>query len=121
MPKALYEAFEVTIQRIKAQKTTTSKKALDVLSWVFLANELLTMEELRHALAVEFGDQDLNTEGFLDAKFILECCLGLVTFDKSISVIRLVHKTLQDYLQDQYEKRELFYEGHLNIAKICLT
>lgn len=119
MPKGLYEAFAATIHRIKTQHM--SKIALDVLNWVFLARELLTMEELRHALAVEWEDQDLDEEGLLDAEFILECCLGLFIVGESTSFLRLIHKSLQDYLQEQYEKHELFNGGHLNIAKICLT
>jgi chemotaxis receptor (MCP) glutamine deamidase CheD len=70
---------------------------MDLLRWIFLAKEPLTIEELCHALAVEPGDADLDWDNFVDAQFLLECCLGLVIVDESTSTVRLAHKSLQDY------------------------
>lgn len=81
----------------------------------------LTLEELSHALAVEPEDEDLDLDNFISTQFLLECCLGLVVFDESIASVRLVHKSLQDYLTTQYTKGALFQEGHFEIARICLT
>jgi hypothetical protein len=80
-----------------------------------------SLEELRHALAVESGDTELDWDNFVDTQFILDCCLGLVIVDESTSTIRLVHKSLQDYLEEQYDQGILFNEGHMQIASICMT
>jgi ankyrin repeat protein len=121
MPRALHDAFGVTIERIQNQKPDVAQQAMDVLKWVFLAKELLTVEELQHALAVEPQDKNLDWENFVDAQFLLECCLGLVIIDESTGTVRLVHKSLQDYLKTQYDEGRLFQEAHYEITRICLT
>jgi hypothetical protein len=124
MPRALSRAFGVTIERIKRQNAVLSKKAMDVLKWVFLAREPLTIEEIRHALAVEPGDRNLDWDNFIDGKVLLESCLGLVVIDEPTSqnpIIRLVHKSLQDYLQIEHNQGRLFIDGHHDIAYVCLA
>jgi hypothetical protein len=121
MPKKLYNVFGITIERIKTQKPAVSAQAMNVLQWIFLAARPLSLEELCHALVVESGDTELDRDNFVDAQFILDCCLGLVIVDESTSTIRLVHKSLQDYFQEQYDQGILFNEGHMEIASICMT
>ncbi|KAI5798311.1 ankyrin repeat-containing domain protein [Pyronema domesticum] len=121
MPRALYDAFGVTIERIQNQKPEVAQQAMDILKWVFLAKEPLTVEELQHALAVEPQDKDLDWENFIHEELLLECCLGLVIIDESTRTIRLVHKSLQDYLKTQYDEGRLFQEAHYEITRICLT
>jgi hypothetical protein len=94
---------------------------MDFLQWGFLARDQLTIESLRHALAVEPNDYDLDWDNFVDGKFLLDCCLGLIIIDESMSSIRLVHKSLQDYLQADYEKGVLFQKGHPEISHVCVT
>lgn len=89
--------------------------------WAFLANRQLTVEELRHALAVEPDDTNLDWDNFVNVHFLLESCLGLVVVDESTATVRLVHKSLQDYLQMQYNQCLLFENGHNEIRDICLT
>jgi hypothetical protein len=60
-------------------------------------------------------------DNFVDGQFLINSCLGLVIIDDSTSTIRLVHKSLQDYLQKQYDEHRLFEEGHHEIAHICVT
>jgi hypothetical protein len=121
MPRALHDAFRVTIDRIRDQKPDISKQAMGVLQWIFLAKEPLTIEELRHALAVEPDDTDLDWDNFVDSQLLLSCCLGLVIADESTSTVRLVHKSLQDYFKIQYDKGTIFTDGHNHVAHICLT
>jgi hypothetical protein len=51
--------------------------------------------------------------------FLVESCLGLVTADKEASTIRLVHLSVNDYLQERHE--ELFSVGHGMLAIDCLN
>lgn len=60
-------------------------------------------------------------DNFVDGNFLLDCCLGLIVIDESTSSIRLVHKSLQDYLQAEYEKGVLFQKGHHEISHVCVT
>jgi hypothetical protein len=94
MPRALHEAFRVTLDRIWDQKPDISKQAMDILQWIFLAKEPLSIEELCHALVVEPDGTEFDWDNFLDAQLLLSCCLGLVIVDESTLTIRLVHKSL---------------------------
>jgi hypothetical protein len=46
--------------------------------------------------------------------------LGLVILNEETSTVRLVHKSLQDYLQRQYQDGKIFQNGHSEIAYTCL-
>ncbi|KAI5816223.1 hypothetical protein BZA77DRAFT_293625 [Pyronema omphalodes] len=120
-PKDLYDAYGITLDRIKAQKQSLSSLAMKVLQWVFLTTRPLSVEELRHALAVEPGDTELHKDNFVEPHLILDCCLGLVIVDESTSTVRLVHQSLHNYFQQQYDKGLLFSNGHMEIASICMT
>jgi hypothetical protein len=94
---------------------------MDVLKWTFLANRKLSLEELRHALATEPGETVLDWDNFVEVQFLLDCCLGLVVLDESTKNVRLVHKSLQDYLKKEYDEGRNFEEGQKEITQICLT
>ncbi|KAI5816226.1 hypothetical protein BZA77DRAFT_65596, partial [Pyronema omphalodes] len=111
----------MTLDRIRAQKQSMSSLAMKVLQWVFLTTRPLSVEELRHALAVEPGDTELHRDNFVEPHLILDCCLGLVIVDGSTSTVRLFHQSLHDYFQQIYDKGLLFIEGHMQIASICMT
>jgi ankyrin repeat protein len=51
---------------------------------------------------------------------LVDWCLGLVILDEATSTIRLVHKTLHEYLTTQHEDGEIFQDGHGEIAHTCL-
>jgi hypothetical protein len=121
MPKQLYDAFGKTLDRIQNQQDSKAEQGMNVLKWVFLASRQLSVSELRHALSVHPGDKKLDEEGFPSEQSLLDCCLGLVIIDEGTSSIRLVHKSLQDFLKQQYECGALFSEGHRQILCTCLT
>jgi hypothetical protein len=118
MPRALHAAFETTIERIQNQDPEMAQQGMNVLTWTFLANRQLTIEELRHALAVEPDDTNLDWDNFVDTHLLLESCLGLVVVDECTGTVRLVHKSLQDYLQMQYNHHLPFENGHNEISNI---
>src|SRR4051812_24021010 len=75
----------------------------------------MTVMELRHALAVELGDTDMDEEALPDGEDLGSVCAGLVTIDRDSNVIRFVHYTTQQHFVD------LFPRAHAEIAKTCLT
>jgi uncharacterized protein YozE (UPF0346 family) len=79
----------------------------------------MKMEELQHALAVNFGDESFDRENIASKRSLLDYCLGLVIVDEESNYLRLVHKSLYDYLMTQ--KDRLFENGHSEIAGTCLT
>jgi ankyrin repeat protein len=96
---------------------------MEVLKWTFLAERQLTIPELRHALAsVNSSPADrLDLDDLPFEKSLIDCCYGLVVVDKQTSSIRLVHKSLQDFLKIQHDKKKIFETGQNDIARTCIT
>ncbi|OBT49911.1 hypothetical protein VE04_09679, partial [Pseudogymnoascus sp. 24MN13] len=95
--EALKKAYDDAIKRIEAQQEGCSELAKRVLTWISYAERPLTTEELCHALAVNPGDTDLDTDNFEDMDDIVSFCAGLVTVDDNSNIIRLIHYTTQEY------------------------
>lgn len=129
MPTELGSAFESTIRRIKNQRSTEVTQAIEVLKWTFLAREPLTLTQIRHALAVSIpaveGDdtyyENLDWDNLPPEKSLVNWCLGLVVMDEETSTLRLVHKSLFDYLMKQHNLGNIFQDGHAEISHTCLT
>ena len=58
----LGDAYGATLERIKAQGGEKTKLAMATLMWVCHAERPLQVDELRHALAVEIGETDFDSE-----------------------------------------------------------
>ena len=120
MPERLRlgEAYGGTIGRIKAQGGDKSRLGMDALMWISNAERPLSADTLCHALAIELGSRDYNSENIPSMSTLLGCCQGLITVDKEASTVRLVHFTLKVYLSTH---PEIFSKPHSAIAEICLT
>ncbi|KAI5796812.1 hypothetical protein FPQ18DRAFT_422116 [Pyronema domesticum] len=121
MPKKFDDAFVITIRRIQEQPKARARQAMEVLKWTLLSKRKLTVVELCHALAISPGDTHLDRDNFPAEISLVQWCLGLVIFDKETSSIRLVHKSLFEYLNRQHEENQLFQRGQSEIAQVCLT
>jgi hypothetical protein len=97
--KSYDKAYDNAMQRIDSQNTDQKNLAREVLSWITCARRPLTTAELLHALAVAFGDSDLDEENIPDLDFILFLCAGLVVVTGDRTAIRLVHYTTQEYFE----------------------
>ena len=91
---------------------------MEMLMWLSHSERALNTNELCHALGVEIGSTDLNSQNIPAIETLLGCSLGLVTVEASSYTVRLVHYTLQEYLSDN---AELFPSPHAMIAEVCLT
>ena len=114
----LDDAYSTTLDRISQQKGNKSELGMEALMWISRSERQLKAEELCHALAVEVGTIDLNVHNVPSIRTVLSCTLGLVTVDKHVSTVRLVHFTLQEYL---LAHPTLFITPHSMMAEICLT
>ena len=111
-------AYSATLARIKAQKGSKSKLGMQALMWLSHSERSLNVSELCHALGVEIGTTDLNSRNIPAIETLLGCSLGLITVEASTYTVRLVHRTLQEYLSDN---TDLFHNPHSMIAQACLT
>jgi hypothetical protein len=89
---------------------------MNVLKWAFLAERLLLLEELRHALAVRVDDTQLDWENFPSEKSILNVCLGLIAVDQGTHTVQLVRSSLQEYLLTRHESGNLILNGYSDLA-----
>jgi len=114
----LGDAYDATLERIKAQGGEKTKLAMATLMWICHAERPLQVDELRQALAVEIGVTDFDSENAPSTAALLGCCQGLITVDKEASTLRLIHFTVQEYLGTH---PDLFNQPHSVIAETCLT
>ncbi|KAF2856939.1 hypothetical protein T440DRAFT_438129 [Plenodomus tracheiphilus IPT5] len=116
---ALDDAYSEALERIEGQRTSHSKLAKNVLTWITFAKRPLTTAELCCALAVEPSKAELDPENKPDVDDIVSVCAGLVVVDQESAIIRLVHYTTQDYFERVSSR--LNPDGKLEIAETCLT
>ena len=114
----LSDAYTATLTRLKGQKGNKSVLGLKVLKWVLYSERPLRAEELCHALALEMGSPDLDSNNIPVLRTLLSSCLGLVTVEGPSSTVRLVHFTLLEHL---LSNPTLFHSPHSTITEVCLT
>ena len=115
----LSQAFEATLRRIDNEPRNRQRIALQSLMWISHARCPLRINELRHALATQIGDTELDRDNLLQPILIIECCSGLVVIDDESSIVRLVHHTLQDFLHAR--QQNIFPDAETQITNTCLT
>jgi len=111
-------AYSATLGRITGQGMEKARLGLAALMWISHAERPLKADELCHALAVEIGSPNLNTDNVPLISTILACCQGLVVVGKEASTVRLIHFTLQEYLRAH---PEIFGPAHSTMAGACLS
>jgi hypothetical protein len=116
---ALDSAYKEAMERIEGQVADSQELAKQVLSWIVCAKTPLTTLELRHALAVEVGDPELDEENLPEVEDMVSVCAGLVTVDEESDIVRLVHYTTQEYFERTWET--WFPEAQTDITKTCVT
>ncbi|KAJ7270999.1 ankyrin repeat-containing domain protein [Mycena rebaudengoi] len=128
LPADLDHTYDEAMDRIEAQNKDDREIARRALIWVANAKRPLTVSELQEALAVDPDSKALDVDGLLDIEIIISVCVGLVTIDASQSrsfgldpqhsLVRLVHLTIQDYLDKIRPIR--FPEAQTEITRNCL-
>jgi hypothetical protein len=119
LPNGLDDTYSEAMQRIQSQDEEDAQLAERVLYWISYAYTPLTVVEIRHALAVQVGDTDLDGEALSEENILVSVCAGLVTVDQESNIMRLVHYTTQEYFERIQMER--FPYAQTDIAKCCLT
>ncbi|KAJ7694446.1 hypothetical protein B0H17DRAFT_1009308, partial [Mycena rosella] len=137
LPTNLQQTYDAAMQRIADQGEDDRKIAHLALTWVANAKRLLTVQELREALAIELGTNHLDLHNLLDIEIIVSICAGLVIIDSQAEQrvyrrhtsrtvynvykprVRLVHYTTQHYLDNIQANR--FAEAQTHITHTLLT
>ncbi|KAJ7435622.1 ankyrin repeat domain-containing protein [Mycena latifolia] len=119
LPKDLQHTYDEAMERINYQTEEDRQLGMCALSWVANAKRPLSVAELREALAVEADSTFLDVDNLLDMDIILSACAGLIIVDEAVSVVRLIHYTTQDYLDNIQSQH--FPLAHTMIVSTSLT
>ena len=118
MTDGLGDAYGSTLDRIRSQGGEKARLGMAAVMWISHSERPLKANELCHALAVEIGSPNLNTDNVPSISTVLACCQGLIVVENETSTVRLIHFTLQEYFRTQ---PHLFGPAHSTIAETCLT
>jgi hypothetical protein len=99
IPRKLEETYNLVMQRISDQNEDDANLARRLLSWLIYSVGPLTVVELQHALAIEPGQDHLDSDSLIDEEIILSVCAGIVTIEDESNLIRFIHYTTQEYLE----------------------
>ncbi|KAJ7435630.1 hypothetical protein FB451DRAFT_1379315 [Mycena latifolia] len=119
LPKDLQHTYNEAMERINHQTEEDRQMGMLALTWVASAKRPLSAAELQEALAIEPESSFLDEDNLLDMDIILSACAGLMIVDDTVSVVRLIHYTTQDYLDSIRSER--FPLAHTTIVSTCLT
>ncbi len=118
-PKKVDQVYEKEMRRIVDQDQDDKDTAIAALSWVSCARRHLSFLELQHSLATEAGTTDFDVKNIYRKDNLLWVTGGLITIESDEAPVRLVHTTMQEYLEETGSK--WFPNAEANMAHICLT
>ncbi|KAF8467374.1 hypothetical protein BDZ91DRAFT_680549, partial [Kalaharituber pfeilii] len=104
MPTNLYDAYENAMERVFNQEQEDRALAKTVISWAAYSLRPTTIKELQHALAIEIDTQDLDKEAVPDEDLLVSVCSGLLRIDRDRDYLGLVHRTCQEYFDQNQER-----------------
>ena len=88
LPTSLVGLYDRTLAAVLAQPQEAIDLARSVLLWVYHARRVLSIAELRQALAVRKDDDNIDTERLPDEEMLLRVCRGLVVADRDTNALR---------------------------------
>ncbi|KAK6996934.1 hypothetical protein R3P38DRAFT_3626400 [Favolaschia claudopus] len=120
MPRDLKRTYDDLWERINQQSEEEKDLARRTLTWISNAETILLLSELVEALAIEPGTIELDPDNIiLDPDIIVSVCAGLVVINEEDKLVRLIHYTAQDYLDEIQDKE--FPDAQIEIANTCFT
>lgn len=116
----LPRAYEDSLRRIQCQPEEHRELARKILICVTFSFRPLSVEEIRHAVAVDRDTEDIDPEYDLDdPDLMISVCAGLVTLDMQNQNIRMVHYTMQTFLESL--DNGFLSSPHTFLASCCLS
>jgi ankyrin repeat protein len=117
--KGLNETYNQAMKRIDGQGEERQELARRILYWIVYTRRTLTIAELIDALAISYdlGGSKLDHDLRPEVDDIDSLCAGLVSADTNAGIVRLVHKTTQEY----FTNVNAFPDAHRQILKVCIT
>ncbi|KAL8923929.1 MAG: hypothetical protein Q9208_004366 [Pyrenodesmia sp. 3 TL-2023] len=119
LPEKLDDYYKRAWTRIRKKDKHQAQIAYHAMAWLYLSQRQLTVDELRHALAIRSGDKIFCSEGLVEVTDIIEACQGLVVVETHSQLVRLMHSTIREFFQRHHDW--LFKKSPAYLTKTCLT
>ncbi|KAI9750697.1 MAG: hypothetical protein M1835_001344, partial [Candelina submexicana] len=127
-PDNINDIHRDAMRRIEGKEALERTRAYKVLGLVAHARQALSLKGLQHALAVmSFGEDedDITEDDIFEAidptKTILDATSGLVVIENNGGEVRLIHRSLEDYIHNEESQKDWFLKVSDDIARACLT
>lgn len=118
LPEKINTIYEDALQRINSQDAEDALLAKQVLAWVLYSRTAMSPRVLQQAIACQRQEDSLDEEALISSAFLMSICAGLVEIYSDSQLVRLVHYTTEEFLQQHLEG---FYPGAaIRIHYICL-
>jgi ankyrin repeat protein len=120
LPSGLEQNLALTIHRIKSQDSQGNSRAdlaLRVLAWLSNSARPMGIEELNTAVAASLDDIEEGEN--VDSLVLVECCLGLVAVENITRNVRLIHMSINEYLQSHLST--LMPRANAIMAERCMN
>lgn len=118
LPDSREKAFDAALQRIQRQGDFERRVVWHVWSWVAFSAQPVTVDEVRHALAVERQTGVLNDESLRSKDVLTSSCAGVVVIDKESGQLRPIHDAVLKRIR---ESEHLPDDPNQDIATACLA
>lgn len=112
------ETFRAVLGRIEKLKYSKRKIVSQVLSWLLCADRPITVDEVRHALAIDCTAGTFDDATVPPDHQLTSFCAGIVVIDQTQGVLQLVHDSIREHLR---ESSLLTEDPHGEISLQCLT
>lgn len=120
LPRGINETFDRTFDRIERLGDATIGRVKRFISYVAYSNDILTVEALNHAVAVESDDTVLDEDDISFVDDLAPMCAGLIEIGPQPErYVRLAHETIGRYIHES--QRAPFSERERPLAIACLT
>ena len=108
-PVELGVLYDEAMERIKASKDLNAQiLGMRTLAHISCARRTLSLQELQCLLAVRPGNPNSDANAMCAKGDILASTAGLVTIDTDLKAVRLVHLSLQNYLEQVGVRQKWF-------------
>ncbi|KAH6873705.1 ankyrin repeat-containing domain protein [Coprinopsis sp. MPI-PUGE-AT-0042] len=118
-PLRIQDIYLQTWNRIVEQKSSHVLLAKAALVWVLHSSRSMTIEELQRAVATSPETYTFEPNRLAPGTILIALCRGLVILEEESRLVRLIHYTAKDTLQELLH--DSYPHPHSHLATVCIT
>ncbi|KAH6889033.1 ankyrin repeat-containing domain protein [Coprinopsis sp. MPI-PUGE-AT-0042] len=118
-PSSIEDVYRQTWARISNESHKHASLAKAVLVWVLNASRSMTIDELERAVATSPDTHKFEPRRLVPETTLVSLCGGLIAVEEESRLVRLVHYTAKDTLEDLLH--DTFPYPHSLLAAVCMT